>query len=236
MDLFSNYNVVSIGPKSQSILLPPPLFIQKYYTWDQEWRRPQKSSLHERWHAQWHGAGQAKLCRIICVNLASCFWRYLQSHSLDLKHFEFLTAWAVQRTLNSKIDKVHLALIDFVWICMTMYVSVWICSNLYNSLQLCMTVRFGSKTLYDSVWLCMTFYNSVWFCMTPVWLCMSLHDSAWLCVTLYDSILLYFTLYDFLWLCITREHYIVTNARTERLARSAIPFMQRLLNANYKPK
>ena len=32
------------------------------------------------------------------------------------------------------------------------------------------------------------------------------------------------------------EHYIVTNARTERLARSAIPFMQRLLNANHKPK
>ena len=32
------------------------------------------------------------------------------------------------------------------------------------------------------------------------------------------------------------EHYIVINARTERLARSAIPFMQRLLNANHKPK
>ena len=34
----------------------------------------------------------------------------------------------------------------------------------------------------------------------------------------------------------TRNHevYQVTNAKTGRLAKSAIPFMQRLLNANYK--
>ena len=33
-----------------------------------------------------------------------------------------------------------------------------------------------------------------------------------------------------------REVYKVTNARTERLAKSSIPYMQRLLNANHKPK
>ena len=36
----------------------------------------------------------------------------------------------------------------------------------------------------------------------------------------------------------TRNHelYKVTNARTERLAKSSIPYMQRLLNANQKLK
>ena len=33
-----------------------------------------------------------------------------------------------------------------------------------------------------------------------------------------------------------REHYKVTSAKTDRLARSAIPYMQRLLNANHKRK
>ena len=30
------------------------------------------------------------------------------------------------------------------------------------------------------------------------------------------------------------QHYKVTSAKTDRLARSAIPYMQRLLNANHK--
>jgi len=83
----------------------------------------------------------------------------------------FLTAWAVQRPLNSQIDRFtdwqihgeHLALFDSVWLCMTLYDYVWLCMTMYDYVWLCMT-------MYEYAWLCMTMYDYVCY----VWLCMTM--------------------------------------------------------------
>ena len=57
----------------------------------------------------------------------------------------FLTAWAIQRPLNSRIHKLtnyeHLALFDSVWLCMTLYAFVWVCMTLHVSVWLYMTLQ-----------------------------------------------------------------------------------------------
>ena len=51
--------------------------------------------------------------------------------------FYFLTAWLVQRLLNSQIHKEHLALYDCVWLCMTIF---WLYMTIYDYMWLCITM------------------------------------------------------------------------------------------------
>ena len=49
--------------------------------------------------------------------------------------------------ITDSLTNRHLALNDFVWLCMTLYDYVWLC-----------------MTMYDYVWLCLTMCDFVWPC------------------------------------------------------------------------
>ena len=102
-----------------------------------------------------------------------------------------------KKLYRRQIDKEHLALFDYVCLCMTMYDFLWMCMTvygygwvwmtMYGYLWLIMTMNDYIMTLDDFLQLCMTMYGYVWLYMT-LYDAMSMYEYEWLCMTVYDCL------------------------------------------------
>ena len=124
-------------------------------------RHPNQIGISESLIRQGKGGGECPIFKNPIGRLIDC------SQELALS---FLTAWPVQRSLKSQIDRFTNSqrTVSFVWLCMTVFDNVWLCITMHYHIWLCIT-------MYDYVWPCMT-NDYVLFCMTMynyVGLCMN---------------------------------------------------------------
>ena len=143
-------------------------------------RHPNQIGISESLIRQGKGGGRMSHFQ----NPHRATYRQLEDFCSQELALSFLTAWPVQRSLKSQIDRFTNSqrTLSFIWLCITVFDYVWLC-----------------KTMYDYVWLWMTMYDYVLLCI-PIYeylsLCMTMHGYLWLCMTLYDYVSLFFLIFS----------------------------------------